>query len=201
MLLVGALILSTLVLLLPARAERLPLKSFSTAEGLPHNTVNRIVRDSRGFLWFCTEEGLSRFDGYAFTNYGTEHGLPHASINDLLETRSGEFWVATYGGLVRFNPNGTPSARVVYADDAPTNASASLMFMTVVPKEEGRQARAFSVLREGRDGTIWGGTLKGLYRLENCARYTLNPVALGMPTETPMQRFVSDLLEDRHGSL
>jgi ligand-binding sensor domain-containing protein len=84
---VAALILSTIGLPLSTQAERLPLKSFSTADGLPHNTVNRIVRDSRGFLWLCTEEGLSRFDGYAFTNYGTEHGLPHTSINDLLETR------------------------------------------------------------------------------------------------------------------
>jgi hypothetical protein len=32
--------------------------------------------DSRGFLWFCTNEGLSRFDGYGFTNYSTDQGLP-----------------------------------------------------------------------------------------------------------------------------
>lgn len=199
---VAALILSTIALPLSARAERLPLKSFSTADGLPHNTVNRIVRDSRGFLWLCTEEGLSRFDGYAFTNYGAEHGLPHTSINDLLETRAGEFWVATNGGLVRFNPKGTPSARVVYADDAATNASASLMFTTVVPQEEGRLSRAFSVLREGRDGTIWGGTLKGLYRLERTgAGYKLNPVDLRMPTETPMQRFISDTRRPSWGAV
>lgn len=162
---VAGLILS-IGLPLSVQAERLPLKLFSTADGLPHNTINRIVRDSRGFLWLCTEEGLSRFDGYAFTNYGTEHGLPHTSINDLLETRAGEFWVATNGGLVRFNPKGTPSAGVVYTDGAATNASASMMFTTVVPKEEGRLARVFSVLHEGRDGTIWGGTFKGLYRLD-----------------------------------
>ncbi|HYX40101.1 MAG TPA: two-component regulator propeller domain-containing protein, partial [Pyrinomonadaceae bacterium] len=55
---------------LDARAERLPLKTYTTADGLAHNVINKIVRDSRGFLWFCTEEGLSRFDGYSFTNYG-----------------------------------------------------------------------------------------------------------------------------------
>ena len=91
-------------------AERLPITIFTTADGLAHNTVNRIVRDSRGFLWFCTADGLSRFDGYAFTNFGTEQGLPHSSVNDLLETRAGEYWVATDGGLVRFDPKGRPIA-------------------------------------------------------------------------------------------
>src|SRR5262245_53325550 len=89
-----------------AWAERLPLKSYTTGEGLPHNGINRIVRDSRGLLWFCTEEGLSRFDGYTFTNYGVAQGLPHRNVTDFLETRSGEYWVATYGGLVHFNPKG-----------------------------------------------------------------------------------------------
>src|SRR6266540_1389490 len=72
-----------------ARAERLPIKSYTTTDGLPSNVVNRIVRDSRGFLWFCTREGLSRFDGYSFTNYGIADGLPSPVINSLLETRDG----------------------------------------------------------------------------------------------------------------
>ena len=75
------LVLVLLTLLLPpaARAERLPLKPYTTADGLADNDINKIVRDSRGFLWFCTAEGLSRFDGYSFTNFGTDQGLPHAN--------------------------------------------------------------------------------------------------------------------------
>src|SRR5215510_10686104 len=90
-------------------AQQLPLKSYTTADGLAHNGVNRIVKDSRGFLWFCTREGLSRFDGYSFTNYGVEQGLPSAEVNDLLQTREGEYWVATGGGLCRLNPLGQPN--------------------------------------------------------------------------------------------
>src|SRR6266542_4288690 len=67
-----------LTLCLAARAERLPLKTYTTADGLAHNVINKIVRDSHGFLWFCTDDGLSRFDGYEFTNFGTDKGLPHA---------------------------------------------------------------------------------------------------------------------------
>jgi hypothetical protein len=76
-----------LVIVLPgnAKPERLPIKTYTTSEGLAQNSVNRIVRDSRGFLWFCTEGGLSRYDGYSFTNYGVEQGLPDSQVRDLLE--------------------------------------------------------------------------------------------------------------------
>src|SRR5205085_5949697 len=189
-----------LVVCLAARAERLPLKTYTTADGLAHNVINKIVRDSRGILWFCTAEGLSRFDGYTFTNFGTDEGLPHASVNDLLETRAGEYWVATNGGLVRFNPKGTPASRVAGANEAP--AGGPPMFVVVLPEDSDRHARAVTSLLEGRDGTIWCGTMKGLYRLDaSGGRLALIPVDVGMPGEYAEQRYVNDLVEDRFGSL
>jgi ligand-binding sensor domain-containing protein/two-component sensor histidine kinase len=183
-----------------ALAERLPLKAYTTTDGLPHNVINKIVRDSRGLLWFCTEEGLSRFDGYSFTNYGTEHGLPHSSVNDLLETQSGEFWVATNGGLVRFDPKGTPSSRVIYIGDAAVKDKP--MFTVVVPSEKARNARATVVLREGRDGTIWCGTWAGLYRLERDGSHLeLHYIELGMTGESQDHSLITDLLEDRYGTM
>ncbi len=183
-----------------AKAERLPLKAYTVADGLAHNEINKIVRDSRGFLWFCTAEGLSRFDGYAFTNYGTGEGLPHGVVNDFLETRGGEIWLATNGGLVRFDPKGHPS-RIEETQPANPQANA-LMFKVIIPEDKDRYARAVEVLLEGGDGTLWVGTLKGLHRLEReRGGYVLRPVKLGMPGEWQDQRYVMDLLEDRHGSL
>src|SRR3989475_13154566 len=137
------------LLLLPAfaHAERLPLKPYTVADGLPNNVINKIVRDSRGFLWFCTGEGLSRFDGYAFTNYGVEHGLPHTTVNDFLEARNGELWVATNGGLVLFNPKAQSASGIVYANEEPGTAR---VFTVVVPDDEDRAARAANVLLEDR---------------------------------------------------
>lgn len=86
------------------RAEHLPIKTYTTADGLARDSINRIVRDSRGFLWFCTDEGLSLFDGYGFTTYSTNEGLPHRIVNYLLETRNGMYWVATAGGVALFQP-------------------------------------------------------------------------------------------------
>src|SRR2546430_16445455 len=88
------------LLLLPAfaHAERLPLKPYTVSDGLPNNVINKIGRDSRGFLWFCTGEGLSRFDGYGFTNYGADQGLLHSTGNDFLGSGTGEYWLAPNGG-------------------------------------------------------------------------------------------------------
>jgi signal transduction histidine kinase len=182
------------------RAELLPIKAYTAAAaGLAHDEINKIVRDSRGFLWFCTADGLSRFDGYTFTNFGTDQGLPHANVTDLLETRSGEYWVATYGGIVRFNPKGAPGNRVVYAGE--TSATAP-MFTVIVPEDPDRRARAITVVLEDRNGTIWCGTLKGLYQLERSnGRIALQSVDVGIPSEFQEQANISDLLEDRHGSL
>ena len=54
---------------------------YTTADGLASNAVNDIAADPRGFLWFATPEGLSRFDGYGFLNETTSTGLPAAAVD------------------------------------------------------------------------------------------------------------------------
>ena len=158
-----------------ARGDRLPLQEFTTANGLAGNSINKIVRDSRGFLWFCTEEGLSRFDGYNFINYGTQQGLPQSGVNDLIETKAGEYWLANNSGLVHLNPKGSPLNRIVYANEA--TGDTPPMFTVVVPEDSDRHARYITALIEGHDGTIWCGTYKGLYRLSSSGgRFSLLPV-------------------------
>jgi signal transduction histidine kinase/ligand-binding sensor domain-containing protein len=128
-----------------------------------------------------------------------DQGLPHRTVTDFLETRYGEFWLATYGGLVRFNPKGKPVGHVVYANAAATEPP---MFTVVVPENEDRYARAATVLLESRDGTIWCGTMKHLYRLHRQGeRFELLPVDIGILAGPAKQVHVLDLLEDRRGSL
>jgi ligand-binding sensor domain-containing protein/signal transduction histidine kinase len=184
---------------LTLRAERLPIEIYTTANGLAHNEINRIVKDSRGFLWFCTAEGLSRFDGYTFTNFGTGEGLPHSSVNDFLETRAGAYWIATGGGLVRFDPKGRPGRRMSHQERPDANPA---MFALIDNDDRNAQPKAVTVLREGRDGTIWAGTDNGLSRLEHAhGRAYLRTVPLPLPNDSVEQRQILDLLEDDRGSL
>src|SRR5947209_5183141 len=64
-------------------AEQLPVEPVTVAQGLASNTIHKIVRDSRGFLWFCTGAGLSRFDGHQFVNFGPSQGFPGQVVWDF----------------------------------------------------------------------------------------------------------------------
>lgn len=179
-------------------AERLPIRLYTTTDGLPRDQVNRIVRDSRGFLWFCTPEGLSRFDGYEFKNYTTDQGLPTREVNDLLETRSGTYWVATNKGVTRFNPLGIPQLRAeTIAGVGPP--SPDRMFVSYLPNESG--GRTVNVLFQDRAGTIWCGTSGGLYQLDEAdGQVNLRLLDLGMPQSFGDSN-VQALVEDQFGVL
>jgi ligand-binding sensor domain-containing protein/signal transduction histidine kinase len=164
------------------QSEQLPLKTYTTTDGLPGDNVNRIIRDSRGFLWFCTEEGLSRFDGYRFTNYTAEQGMPHRFVSDFLETSRGAYWVATAGGVCRFNPAGPRLFNVSYpGDDEPS--------------------RQIEALAEDQSGAIWCGTHGGVYLLEEeSGREHFRFMDFGMPTEGE-GAYVQTIVADRNGSV
>src|SRR5215472_4653330 len=139
-------------------AELLPVKTYTTADGLARNTVYAIVQDARGFLWFSTPDGLSRFDGYTFTNYGPEEGLPKRVVTALRITRGGVFWVGTGVGLFRFDPSSPPPQKF-----EPVRLGAS---------DYTRQVHA---LFEDRSGVLWAGTSDGLYRLDKGSHMQFQP--------------------------
>ncbi|MBI4469412.1 MAG: hypothetical protein HY650_08845 [Acidobacteria bacterium] len=185
------------------RAEKLPIRTYTTRDGLAQNAVNKIVRDSRGFLWFCTEEGLSRYDGYAFTNYSVEHGLPNRRVTDLVETREGEYWIATGGGLCLFNPKGSS---VQTADSIrrprPATRDASEPLFTVFYPGDDQKVRFITVLLQDRAGTLWCGTQRGLFRLErNGDQIRLAAVDIGLPFDLLEGGEINALCEDDHGTL
>lgn len=188
-----------LMLSVGIRAEQLPIKVYTTADGLPRNNINRIVRDSHGFLWFCTVEGLSLFDGYTFTNYGVEQGLPDRDVRDLIEARSGEYWIATQNGLARFTPNAASegSIREQRSGKGPTPYPRFITYKT----DWNSEARHVMTLLEDRDGAIWCGTSGGLCRLEQTGgEWHLRVVDLGVP-EYSKANSVTALLQDRNNAL
>ena len=81
------------------------MQRYSLEEGLSQQAVNAIVQDSEGFMWFGTEDGLNRFDGYEFRQLrhdrGDEETLPNGWISSLVASEDG-LWIATDGGGVVF---------------------------------------------------------------------------------------------------
>jgi ligand-binding sensor domain-containing protein/signal transduction histidine kinase len=166
-----------------ASAAQLPVKTYTTAEGLARNGVECIVQDPRGFLWFCTDEGLSRFDGYTFINYGAEHGLPNRAVTSLLISRRGVYWVGTWAGLFRFDLNSAPPQK----------------FEAVGLGKNGSALHVYALL-EDPSGSLWAGTERGLYRLAG-GETAWQPVDAGIATDSGGTQHAEALLVDRRGLL
>lgn len=188
-----SLILSSLLWSAFSRAEQLPIRAWTTADGLPHNHINRIKRDSHGYLWICTDEGLARFDGYRFINYGTAQGLPNLTINDFIETRDGAYWIATDGGVCRFNPLGKA---------APPNANQPNPMFTVYHVSEREETNHVNGLLEDPDGSLWLATSGGLFHLHlTNGQMRMEAVEIGYPAGYRDERHVTKLYRDSHGTL
>ena len=166
------------------KAEQLPIRTYTTADGLARDRVYKIVPDPHGFLWFCTYDGLSRFDGYEFVNYSIEHGLPHRLVFDLLITRKGDYWIATSNGIAHFNPLATTS---------------NPKFRSYVPTQRAT-SEAILDLYEDSSGTIWAGTGNGLLRLhETDTGVQFEYVNLGEKSNEELE--ITTIVEDTAGVL
>jgi len=161
----------------PLQSELLPIRTYTTADGLASDKVTCIVPDSRGFLWFCTPEGLSRFDGSRFVNFGVEEGLPHSFINTMIETRSGEHWIGTPKGL----------SRIAIDGQGPRFTNC-----TLGPKVD---ANRIIALHEARSGKLWIGTWDGLYEWTDPLHFRR------MEFPEPSEILIIDLAEDASGTL
>jgi len=89
-----------------APAQQLPIRTYTVADGLAEDRVNRIVADSHGYVWIATDGGLSRFDGYRMKTYGVEDGLPYRMVHGFLAMPSGAYLVGTVRGLGRLENHG-----------------------------------------------------------------------------------------------
>ena len=85
----------------------LVLTQLTTADGLPQGGVHAVLQDTKGFVWFGTEDGLVRYDGQELVRYGysrqEDRGLPGNYINQIVEGPSHDLWLAINGGLARWN--------------------------------------------------------------------------------------------------
>ncbi len=160
---------------LPLRSEQLPVRAYTTADGLAADHVDCIVRDSRGFLWFCTPEGLSRFDGRHFVNYGAEEGLAHRSVSAVIETQSGDYLVGTARGLSRIDPRGARISNYAPGRDPVKNE--------------------VMALRETHSGKIWCATRSGLFAWSAVDGFRPGPLTL------PPGESISEIVEGLHGEL
>jgi diguanylate cyclase (GGDEF)-like protein len=88
----------------------LSVQRYSLEEGLSQQAVNAIVQDAEGFMWFGTEDGLNRFDGYEFRQLRHDRAdsgsLPNGWVSSVVASNDG-LWIATDGGGIVFRSSAT----------------------------------------------------------------------------------------------
>jgi len=93
---------------LAAQDDYIRFKRITINDGLSLSSVYDIYQDSKGFMWFGTEDGLNKYDGQSITIYGA-HTDQHNLLADkwielIFEDKSGVIWLGSRGGLTRYNP-------------------------------------------------------------------------------------------------
>jgi diguanylate cyclase (GGDEF)-like protein len=127
--------------------------TLGTKDGLPNASVSGIVQDKTGYLWFGTQGGLARYDGYSFKLFERvpfdAASLPHNQVQTLY-LDGGSLWVGTYGGLARLD---LATERFKnYVHDPGDELSLSNDVVTCAARDS--------------HGSLWVGTLSGLNRLD-----------------------------------
>ncbi len=101
-------VLLAAAVLLSASAFNPDFKHITIEDGLSQGTVFAILQDSQGFMWFGTEDGLNRYNGYEFTIFKNDPtdstSLHNNFVTALLEDEEGYIWIGTIQGLSRYNP-------------------------------------------------------------------------------------------------
>jgi ligand-binding sensor domain-containing protein/signal transduction histidine kinase len=86
----------------------LRLDHCNTEDGLSQNLVYSMVQDRQGFIWFGTDEGLNRYDGYEFKVFkhaaNDSTTLTDNSIHALLVDKTGKLWIGTNNGVSVYDP-------------------------------------------------------------------------------------------------
>lgn len=126
-------------------------------EGLSSNRVTCILQDRRGFMWFGTENGLHKYDGYKFKIYKPDPSDPgslsHSFISSIFEDSNENIWIGTYGGgLNKFDRDNEEF--INYQNDPKNPNSLSNNFVSAICQSSADSGNALWI------GTLWGGLNK-----------------------------------------
>jgi ligand-binding sensor domain-containing protein/serine phosphatase RsbU (regulator of sigma subunit) len=175
--------------------DRLSFQNYGLLNGLSQSTVQVIFQDSSGIMWFGTQNGLNRFDGYQFVSYAHQpfegDSLNGNFVNYIFEQNDGTLWVGDGPVLHRLHRDSEKFKRYISTKEKPNPISTNHMIEDKhgnlwVAADNGvfiydQEADSFSLVMETADkqipngnifatdhsGNLWLGTWQGLYLFED----------------------------------
>jgi ligand-binding sensor domain-containing protein/signal transduction histidine kinase len=160
----------------------------SLNQGLSQTSVSSITQDNQGFMWFGTQYGLNRYDGYKFKAFehepGRSNSLSGAFIRSLFKDRDGVLWVGCDQVLDKFDP-----------------LTETFAHYSVKARDESGPGETVIQMSQDRNGVLWLATKNGLYSLkpatgqiEKYVHDPANPLSLS-------SSYIRTTGEDREGTL
>lgn len=145
--------------------------ALTTANGLPQNSVDAVTQTRDGYIWFGTQEGIGRYDGFRISVFDTasHRELKDNFIETLAPARDGSLWVGTRSTLAQLK-----------------NGQFQTLFTAQSP---------ISSIHEAQDGRVWVGSLDGLYAVQGTVirRFTTSD---GLPSNS-----IGKIVETTDGTL
>ncbi len=134
--------------------EYIRFQRITINDGLSLSSVYCIYQDSKGFIWFGTEDGLNKFNGQSITVYGAtidQHNiLANKWIELVYEDKSGMIWLGSRGGLTKYNPRKGVFTAFQYDPTSPQSLSNDTVTAIAVDLQN----------------ELWVGTFQGLNRVD-----------------------------------
>ncbi len=137
---------------LGAQTPNISFQRITSEHGLPQSTVSCILQDREGLMWFGTQGGLARFDGYRFTVYKHDRSLSSDAVNALFADPRGDLWIGTQGsGLDRLTGLDESSGEAVFKNYS---------------ERDGLPNNVVYGIRAEASGRLWLSTNHGLARFD-----------------------------------
>jgi ligand-binding sensor domain-containing protein len=173
-----------------SQISNIEFETLSLEHGLSQSSVLSIVQDEMGFLWFATEDGLNKYDGYKFAvlrhdPYDT-NSLSHTWILSLFRDRSGILWIGTFSeGLNKYNLEKEEFTHYLSDPDDHNTLSNNIV----------------RNIYEDRSGALWIGTDYGLNRFDQKTERFIRYFNVPDDPSSLSHNSIRSIYEDRSGVL
>ena len=200
----------------PLQAQQLNFRTYGPEDGVHQSQIVSICQDGKGYMWFGSYSGVSRYNGYSFKTFDTSKGLKNNSISAIARGQRGIIYFATQGGGVNVY-DGTNFSYIdtnsklkndhvndlLFEEDGrlwvATNGALTEIYQDDVRHytsyEELKDAYYCSYVYRASNGELWLGTERGLYLLKDTS---FVHVPFGVELRDPQ---VNVILEDGENAL
>ena len=176
---------------LHAQKNDIKFEHISLEQGLSQASVFCILQDSRGFMWFGTEDGLNKYDGYSFTVYKPDpdnfNSLSDNYVKSIYEDKSGTLWIGTgRGGLNKFDRAKEQFSHYQHDATDPNSLSHNSVWS----------------IYEDKSGTLWIGTYGGgLNKFDRAKKQFSHYQKDANDPYSLSHNYVMSICEDKSGTL